>query len=373
MNFKTLKQSGGLTGKKVIIRLDVNISVLNGAIRDDFRLRKILPTLAYLKSVGAKTLIIGHIESDETDSLQVIFNYLKTKLPIKFAPDIVSANGFLADLENGGFILLENLRRFRGEKENSPDFAKRLADLGDIYVNEAFSVSHREHASIVGLPKLLPSFGGFLFESEISNLSKVFNPPQPFLLILGGAKVETKLPLIKKFLPKTETVFAGGVLANDFFKARGFEIGESAVSEGKLDSAILNEKKIVLPLDVVIDGNNGKCTIEPKEVSRKDRILDAGLKTIAELNFLAAKSKFILWNGPLGDYEKGFSEGTENLAQVLAECRAETIVGGGDTLTVLEKLNLFDKFSFVSTGGGAMLQFLANETLPGIEALQEDK
>ncbi|MFA6536656.1 MAG: phosphoglycerate kinase [Candidatus Paceibacterota bacterium] len=370
MNFKNLKSAGDLSGKKVIIRLDVNVPIVNGNIRDDFRLRKALPTLEHLKSAGAKTLIIGHIESSETDSLQAIFDYFNSKLPVKFATDLTQAADLMAGLKTGEFVLLENLRRFKGEKENSQSFAKEIAGLGEIYINEAFSVSHRPHASIVGLPKLLPSFAGLVFEAEFSNLSKAFNPPKPFLLILGGAKVETKLPLIKKLLPKADTVFVGGVPANDFFKAKGFEVGASAVSQIKLDANLLAETKIMLPLDVVIDGGGGKCTIAPEELGKKDEILDAGLETVAELNFLASKSKFVLWNGPLGNYERGFVEGTENLARALAECGAETIVGGGDTLAALEKLNLFDKFSFVSTAGGAMLDFLSSGTLPGIEALE---
>ena len=242
MKCQSLKSAGSLLGKKVIIRLDVNVPIVGGAVRDDFRLRKALPTLEYLKSAGAKTLIISHIESPETDSLQIIFDYLKAKLPIMFVPDLATAKSATDSLSNGEFVLLENLRRFKGEKENSSDFAKELAELGEIYVNEAFSASHRVHASIVGLPKLLPSFAGFVFEAELSNLSKAFNPPKPFLLILGGAKVETKLPLIEKLLPKADTVFVGGVPGNDFFLAKGLEIGASAVSKIKLDSKPQNKK-----------------------------------------------------------------------------------------------------------------------------------
>jgi len=371
MNFKSLKLAGPLKDKRVLIRLDLNLPMENGRVRDDFRIRKILPTLEYLRQNGAKTIAIAHIESVETDSLEPVFEALKSFMKLSFVKNLEDAREFLPKMKAGELVLVENLRHFDGEKANTSEFSEELADLGDIYVNEAFSVSHRKHASIIGVPKFLPSYAGLLFEEEVKNLSKAFNPPNPFLFILGGAKTKTKRPLIEKFLSRADQVFIGGVLANDFFKAKGLEVGQSIISETKFDlKKLVANKKVILPADVVIESDGGKRTVKFDAVGKNEKIFDAGIETIAGLNLLANQAKFILWNGPLGDYEKGFSDGTEGLARVLAQSEAETIVGGGDTLAVLDKLDLLDKFSFVSTAGGAMLDFLANETLPGIEALR---
>ncbi len=357
----------------MLLRLDLNIPIVGGTLRDDFRIKKSLSTLNFLRGNGAKTIIISHIESAETKSLKPVYEYLSKFFNVAFFKDYFSeeTKNAIDRMSEGDFILLENLRIYEGEEKNSEHFARQLASLGEIYVNDAFSVSHRNHASIIGVPKFLPSYAGILFEEEVMNLSSAFNPEHPFLFILGGAKFETKMPLIEKFLKLADFVFVGGALANDFFKDKNYEIGLSVLSVKKFNlEKILNSDKLLLPVDVVVKNNQGVFIKRPSQVLKEDKILDDGPETILMLEKKLASSKFVLWNGPLGDYEKGFREGTVELARTIARCRAKSIIGGGDTLAVVSKMNLENKFSFISTGGGAMLDFLANETLSGIEALE---
>lgn len=373
MNLKTIKDIKNLRGKRVLLRLDLNIPIIDGVLRDDFRIKKSLATLNFLRDSGAKTIIISHIESIETKSLEIIYEYLSKFFNIAFFKDYFSeeTKNAIEGMNGGDFILLENLRIYEDEEKNSEHFAKQLSSLGEIYVNDAFSVSHRQHASIVGVPKFLPSYAGILFEEEVANLSGAFNPEHPFIFILGGAKFETKIPLIEKFLKLADFVFVGGALANDFFREKGYEIGLSVLSPKKFDlKKISASEKLFLPIDIVVKNNKGVFIKKPSQVLKEDKILDDGPETISMLEKKLSQSKFVLWNGPLGDYEKGFKEGTIELARAIAKSGAKSIIGGGDTLAVVSKMNLENKFSFISTGGGAMLDFLANETLPGIEALE---
>lgn len=373
MDFKTIKDIENLRGKKVLLRLDLNVPTIDGVLRDDFRIKKSLATLNFLRDNGAKTIIISHIENPETKSLKTVYEYLSKFFNVVFFKDYFSeeTRGAIERMSEGDFILLENLRIYEGEEKNYEHFAKQLSSLGEIYINDAFSVSHRNHASIVGIPKFLPSFAGILFEEEVANLSGAFNPEHPFLFILGGAKFETKMPLIEKFLKLADFVFVGGALANNFLKEKGCETGLSVLSPKKFNlEKMLASEKLLLPTDIVVKNNQGISIKRPAQVLKEDKILDDGPETISMLEKKLSSAKFVLWNGPLGDYEKGFKEGTVELARAIARCRAKSIIGGGDTLAVISKMNLEDKFSFISTGGGAMLDFLANETLPGIEALE---
>lgn len=356
-----------------MLRLDLNVPIVDGILRDDFRIKKSLVVLNFLRDNGAKTIIISHIESPETKSLKPVYEYLSKFLSIAFFKDYFSeeTKKVINKMNEGDFILLENLRIYEGEEKNSEHFARQLASLGEIYVNDAFSVSHRKHASIVGVPKFLPSYAGILFEEEIVNLSSAFRPQHPFLFILGGAKFETKMPLIEKFLKLADFVFVGGALANDLFKEKGYETGMSVLSPKKFNlEKMLASDKLLLPIDVVVKNEQGVFIKRPSQVLKEDKILDDGPATISMLEKKISSAKFVLWNGPLGDYEKGFREGTIELARAIAKSGAKSIIGGGDTLAVVSKMNLENKFSFISTGGGAMLDFLANETMPGIEALE---
>lgn len=360
-----------MKGKKILLRLDLNSPIVNGAIRDDFRIKRSMPTLNFLRDNGAKTIIISHIESAETRSLKAVSDYLTNYINVSFANDCFSTEtkNMISSLKEGDFLLLENIRNYEGEEKNSEHFAKQLASLGEIYVNDAFSASHRNHASIIGVSNFLPSYAGLLFEDEIINLSKTLNPEHPFLFALGGAKFETKMPLIDKFLKIADYIFIGGALANDFFKTKGYEIGLSVISQKKYDlKKIIASNKLILPIDVVVKNNNGVFIKNPTQVLKDDKITDAGPSTILMLEKILRQSKFTLWNGPLGDYERGFKEASAEFAKAIVRSGTHSIVGGGDTLALVSKMDL--EFSFISTGGGAMLDFLARGTLPGIEALK---
>ena len=375
MKIKSLKEVGNLAGKRILLRVDLNVPADDGNVRDDFRIQNTLPTINFLIKNKAKIILLSHAEekSGRPQSLKLILGYLKKYIPsIQFASDFSELETIVSKMKEGDVILFENLRFNHGEKENDQEFAKKLASLGDIYVNEAFSVSHRKHASIVGIPQYLPSFAGFLFQSEVQNLSKAFNPEHPSLFILGGSKFETKIPLIQKVLKNFDKIFIGGALAHNFFKEKGLEIGKSLVSSGNFDlKDILKSSQIILPNDFIVrDGKGESISKNLESVRKEDIIEDAGPETLLKIKELIKKSKFILWNGPIGNYEEGFTKGTLEIAKIIAESGVESIVGGGDTLAAISALNLQDKFKFISTGGGSMLEFLLNETLPGIEALK---
>jgi len=368
---KKITDEKNLRGRRVLLRLDLNVPIIGDEVRDDFRIKKSLPTIEFLRNAGAKTIIISHLESELTNSLSRIATYISKTTPLKaFVSKIDDASAVISTMVDGDVIMLENLRQNPGEKENNPVFAGRLASLADIYVNDAFAVSHREHASIVSLPRLIPSYAGPLFIKELESLNKVFNPSRPFLFIVGGAKFDTKLPLIEKFLEIADYVFVGGALANNIFKEKGYEVGQSVVAKARINlKHIESNPKLIIPVDVITVSTLAKTSKSPDQVGPDEKIVDAGPRTVDQLADLLSEVKLVLWNGPLGDYEKDFSESTENLAKAIIESKTESIVGGGDTIACISKIGLLDKFSFISTGGGAMVEFLANGTLPGIEAL----
>ena len=358
---KFLRELKDLNGLKVLLRLDFNVPIEGVNILDDFRIKKVIPTIRHLQEKGSKIIIISHIETPkDSPSLNPVYLYLK-KIGIEcfFLKNYKNALFEIEKLPFGGIIILENLREHEGEKKNDKKFAKELASLGDIYVNEAFAVSHRSHASVSAITEFIPSYAGFLFEDEIKHLSTAFNPDNPSLFILGGAKFETKLPLIEKFINIFDKVFVGGALANNFFKEDGKEIGKSLVSPENFNlSRFVGNPRLMLPSDSVIND---------------DMILDVGQKTVELLIREINKAKYILWNGPLGEYEKGYKKPTLEIAKAIAETTqtgVKSVLGGGDTIATIRELDIENRFTFVSTGGGAMLEFLADGTLPGIEALE---
>ncbi len=353
---KSIKSLKSLKGKRVIVRVDFNVPVKNGVIDDNFRIKKGIPTIKYLVDKGASVLIIMHLGKDGSDDITpVIKEFFRlskiAKKSVEFYP---------------------NIRKFKGEETNDKNFAKELAKLGDIYVNDAFSVSHRAHTSVVGLPKLLPSYAGFQLEEEVKNLSQVFDKPKhPFLFILGGAKFSTKMPLIKKYLKIADYVFIGGALANDFLKAKGFEVGDSLVDKENYNiGKLLNNKKLLLPIDVIVKTKNGLVSKNAHEVLKDETILDIGMMSVKSLQEYIQKSKLILWNGPLGKYETGGGNSTKSVLKIIAKSKATSIIGGGDTVSLISEMKLEKNFSFVSTGGGATLDFLSAGTLPGVKALK---
>ncbi|KKU70240.1 MAG: Phosphoglycerate kinase [Parcubacteria group bacterium GW2011_GWA2_47_21] len=364
---KIIKEAVLSRGRKVLLRLDLNVPISNGSVADDFRLKAVYPTLRMLRRSGAKTVIISH--ADKKQGLLPLVRNLGSDFRVEFFESADKTK--VAKLKAGEFGLIENIRFESGEELNDVVFAKQLSSLGDIFINEAFSASHRAHASIVGVPKFLPSFAGLRFGLEIENLSKAFHPPRPALLILGGAKADIKLPVAAKFLENYDAIFIGGALANNFFKFRGLEVGQSRVSEKPLDLSSLSEsEKVILPEDVLVSIGSETSLKDSSGITKNERVVDVGNKTLKRLEKLMAEAKFIIWNGPLGIYEEGLKMTTEKLANTLAQSGAYSIVGGGDTLATIKELGILDKFGFVSTGGGAMLHFLAHGTLPGIEALE---
>jgi len=370
---KSIKEVKDLKGKRVLLRLDLNVPIIDDKIVNAFRIKKSLPTINFLRNEGAKTIIICHLWGEGPKSLKLIYEYLSKKISLTFAEDCVGPDvkELVQSMSNGEVVLLENLRMHEGEKDNDINFAEALAQLGDIYVNDAFSNSHRTHASMVSLPKLLPAYFGLLFGDEVRHLSIVLDPPRPFLFILGGAKFETKIPLIIKYLDKADYVYVAGALANDFFKVQGYETGLSKTSGKDYDlEKYLKKKNLILPRDVTVQNEEGIFVKKPSEVLPNDQIYDIGIESIVDLKDLIDKSEFILWNGPLGDYEKGFRDGTIDLVKAIAVAHAQSVIGGGDTYAVISKLDLANEVGFISTAGGALLEFLYSGTLVGIEALK---
>jgi len=370
---KTLADLADVKGKKVLVRVDFNVPVEDGVIHDDFRIRSTIPTIEKLRERGARIILVSHFEGKDGNSLKPIWRYLQTYFKTEFVEDIFSddAKQKVEGMGNSDVVLFENIRTWKEEKENDTKFAEHLAHFADVYVNEAFSASHREHASIVGVPKYLDSYAGDLFVKEVENLKVAFSPKKPFLFILGGAKFSTKLPLLEKFLKKADYVVVGGALMNNFYKEQGFEIGDSLLDTGDFDiKGMLKNNHLYVPIDVTVENKEGKAEIKKADqVLPGETIVDIGSDAVSHIQEFINEAAFVLWNGPMGNYEKGYAEGTKEIAHRLAEGAKDSVIGGGDTISVVAKLNLLKKFTYVSTAGGAMLDFLAHETLPGIEAL----
>lgn len=370
---RSIKELKNIKGKKVLVRVDFNLPVENGQVLDNFRIKKALPTIEFLVKEGAKVILITHLGKGG-ETLAPVAKELSKFIHAEFVGEVLGpkVEEVILKMKSGDVILLENLRNEKGEKKCEKIFANNLAKFGDLYVNEAFPASHREDASIVLLPELLPSYAGFQLEKEVKNLSSAFeNPEHPFLFILGGAKFSTKLPLVEKYLELADSVFIGGALSNDVLKARGYEVGKSLVDDSGFDiKKILENKKLIIPEDVVVQAGNKLINRAVKEVRVDEIILDVGDETIKKLEVYIQNAKLILFNGPVGKYEVGGEKGTKKILKLVADSKAKSIIGGGDTVALISAMKLEKDFSFISTGGGATLDFLANGTLPGIKALK---
>ncbi len=370
----------GLKGKVILLRAGFDVPIKDGKVIDSRRIEVLLPTIKYLMGKGP-LIILSHqgrpdgkrdLTFTQKPLIPVLEKLLKQKVEFADYCIGVETEKMAKSLKKGEVLLLENLRFEPGEEKNDAVFAKKLSSLGDIYVDDAFSDAHRKHASIVGIPKYLPAFAGFQFLKEVKYLSLVFKKAKhPFLLILGGAKFETKLPIIKRFLKTADDIFIGGALANQVFKEKGYEVGTSLVEDKTYGLSLLSKnKKIILPSDVLVLEGRGKHVVSFDKVSEGENIIDVGPTTTKDLEIKIRKSKMVLWNGPLGKSSDGFDKATESIIQTIAKTKTTSIVGGGDTGEVIAKLKLESKFTFISTGGGAALDYLANGTLPGIKALQ---
>ncbi len=371
--FKSVATCNNLQGTYVFLRASINVPIVDGQVQNQFRIMRGLATMQYLVSKGARVIVAGHVGRGGGVSVHPIADVLSAHIPVISSQEVVGkeTTALRNKLQNGEVLVLENLRSHPGEKKNDPAFAKELSELADIYVNDAFAASHREHASLSAITQFLPSYVGFNFVHEYEELTKARAPQHPSLFMLGGAKFDTKMPLVKKFLDIYDTIFIGGALANDFFKAKGYQVGTSLVSDIDMScSTLLDNEKIILPIDVVVQKGDVSRVTTPQNVRADERIMDAGPATATMLDGYIADAKMVLWNGPLGDYEHGYEDQTVAVAQSIANASGYSVIGGGDTVSAIEALACQEKYNFLSTAGGAMLTFLETGTLPAIEALQ---
>ncbi len=382
-----------IKNKRVLVRADFDVSLNpNYTIADDARIKQNIPTLQYLLKNNNKLICVAKLDRpkkrDPKFSLKVVVNKLKEYLPkykITLVDDFLKNDKKLFENQkNNEVLVLENIRFYPEEKKNEPEFAKKLASLADVYINDAFAVSHRTEASVVGVTSYLPSYGGLLLKKEIEMISRaIHNPKKPVVAIIGGAKISSKIPLINKLTEVADYVLIGGGLANTFLCAQGLEIGKSfceyeAVSLARklLFLAAQKNTAVVLPSDVIIgepdNSENGGQIKKIDEIPKGAVILDIGPETQAKYGAIIAKAKTIVWNGPIGYFENpSFRRGTDFVYYSIAQnSQATSIVGGGDTLSAISKKEYLDKITHVSTGGGAMLEFIEKGTLPGIEALK---
>ncbi len=380
--------------KRVLLRVDFNVSLSKShRISDDVRIREAVPTIKLLLENNNNVIVVSHLgrpegRRDMRYSLSPVARRLGEYLPKKYSVRLVAGFESAADkkiFESQGseeVIMLENIRFWPGEQKNDPEFARSLASLADVYVNDAFGVSHRRDASVVGVTEHLPSYGGLLLKHEIEEIDGIIDVPRaPIVSIIGGAKIETKVPVISKLIEFSDTVVVGGAIANTFLAAKGTEVGKSLVEdeEEALARKIMrlaeeHGTELVLPQDVVVgtlDGDTGEvCDLG--EVPTGKMILDIGPKTEAILGEIVARARTIIWNGPMGYNENPqFARGTEFLFYSIANSSAKSLVGGGDTIVSIAKEEHLEKITHISTGGGAMLEYIENETLPGIEALKK--
>jgi phosphoglycerate kinase len=397
MDLDKLKTTDGLdlAGKRVLVRADLNVPAKNGVVTDATRLERVVPGLKDLASRGARVIVLSHFGRpkdgpDKENSLAPVAAELGklAGLPVSLAPDCVgdAASSAVSALPNGGIIVLENTRFHKGEEKNDPEFAKAVAALGDIFINDAFSAAHRAHATTEGLARLLPAYAGPLLMEEINALRTALEKPRrPVAAVVGGAKVSTKIPVLTNLSAKVDRLIIGGGMANTFLLAGGVEIGKSlaepdlvATAKEIMHAAKARHCEIVLPQDVVVaerfEAGAPSHTVLTMDVKPTDMILDVGPKTVVHYVDVLSRCETLLWNGPLGAFEIApFGEGTFALARAAAErTKADSLVsvaGGGDTVAALNMAGVTDDFTYVSSAGGAFLEWLEGRELPGIAAL----
>ncbi|MFD3270819.1 phosphoglycerate kinase [Paenibacillus dendritiformis] len=392
MNKKSVRDID-VKGKRVFVRVDFNVPLEDGKITDDTRIRETLPTIQYLAEQGAKIILASHLgrpkgEVVESMRLTPAANRLSELLgkPVKKLDESIGeqVQAEINSMNDGDIVVLENVRFHKGEEKNDPELAKAFAALADVYVNDAFGAAHRAHASTEGIAHHLPAVSGLLMEKELSVLGKALsNPERPFTSIIGGSKVKDKIDVINKMLEISDNVIIGGGLAYTFFKAQGYEIGQSLCDNEKLDVALgfiekakQLGKNFYLPVDIVVsddfsaDANTKVVSID--EIPADWEGIDIGPKTRDIYADVIKNSKLIVWNGPMGVFEiEPFSHGTRAVAQACAETEGYTVIGGGDSAAAVEKFHLKDKMDHISTGGGASLEFMEGKQLPGVVALND--
>ena len=383
-----------LKNKRVLVRVDFNVPLKDGKITDDTRMQRALPTLKYiLEQDGASLIVMSHLgrpseEREPQFSMKQLEAHLAEISGVKVttAPDCIGAEveEMASDLKAGEILLLENTRYHNAEKKNDPLFASQLAKLADVYVNDAFGAAHRAHASTEGITKYLPSCAGFLMEKECLFFDKVLeNPEKPFVAIIGGAKVSSKIAVLESLIDKCNTFVIGGGMAYTFLKVQGHTIGKSLFEEEFIETAekfLKNAEKagveVLLPMDHVVASEFSEDaapeSVDSIDIPEGKLAMDVGPKTIAAVKDRIAAAKTVVWNGPMGVFEfDKFAKGTMDVANFVADCAGTTVVGGGDSVAAVNKFNLADKIDHVSTGGGASLEYLEGKALPGVVALRK--
>lgn len=387
MNKKTVKDID-IRGKRVLMRVDFNVPMADGTVTDDKRIKAALPTIQYVLDQGASLILMSHLgrpksASDLTFSLRNVAETLSTLLnrPVQMASDCIGAEveKMAKALKPGEILMLENTRFHAGEEKNDLEFARQLASLGDVYVNDAFGSAHRAHASTEGVARFLPAVSGFLMEQELEYLGRaVSNPVHPYIAILGGAKISDKILVVESLLSKCDKLIIGGGMANTFLAAQGLNMQDSLVEVEAMELAksimAKSSDKLILPIDAIIadkfDAEANTKTVPVDKIPAGWRMLDVGPKTLELYQITLKGVKLVVWNGPVGVFEMPkFSEGTFALARMLAESGAITVIGGGDSASAVKKAGVAKKMTHVSTGGGASLEFLEGKILPGVAAL----
>lgn len=393
MNKKSVRDVAELAGKRVFVRVDFNVPLENGKITDDKRIRETLPTINFLIEKGAKVILASHLGRPNGQVVEELRHTASAvRLSELLGKQVTKANEAIGEaveaqvaaLNNGDVLLLENVRFYEGEEKNDPELAKAFAKLADLFVNDAFGAAHRAHASTEGIAHLLPAVSGLLMERELEVLGKALNNPErPFTAIVGGSKVKDKIAVIDKMLEIADNVIIGGGLSYTFFKAQGHEIGKSLVDNSKLDLALefiekaeKLGKKFLIPVDIVVtddfSANANTQIVDVDSIPAEWEGIDIGPKTRELYADVIKSSKLVVWNGPMGVFEiEPFSHGTIAVAQACAETTGYTVIGGGDSAAAAEKFGLADQMDFISTGGGASLEFMEGKVLPGVVALND--
>ncbi len=389
MSIKNLEQAGKLFGKNALVRVDFNVPLKGNKVSDNYKIKKSLTTIKFLVEKGARVILVSHLGRPEGVNKKLslkpvaaeLGKFLQKNIPLLDSADLLKVKAKIDKLLPGAVVLLENIRFIKGETENSEKVSKDLANLADIFVLDGFAVAHRSASSVSGVAKYLPAYAGLLLQEEIEGLDQVIKKPKkPLVVVLGGIKMETKIPVLKNLLPKANYILVGGGIVNTYLWAKGYKIGSSIINKNFKKEILryCSNKKVILPIDVIVGQPNGKMAkvVDIKNLNLKKGtfIFDIGPKTIRLFAGYIKKSKTVVWNGAMGNFEQHpYEYGTHSIAHLVASVskrKAFGVAGGGETVEVLKKLNVLSDIDLASTGGGSMLEYLGGNKLPGLEVLK---